>query len=200
MVEVNPHKETLLLGILNVFLPTFDVYSDIGLTAKLYKSTVTLLPGRWLDGLSIYATILLIPFMINYALGWRAWYYGDVIKRKYSQRKKFTWIFALLGCYPQFVVGRIIWLFWTKPKRAEREKKHLERNVMQNEVYTEAVPTSIIMMFLLVAKINSNGNVELIVEKSVLGAVTFFSSWLSASLGLAKSLKVGLIIVIRCRG
>ena len=45
MVEVNPLKETLLLGVLNVGLPTFDVYSDIGLSAKLYKSTVTIPPG-----------------------------------------------------------------------------------------------------------------------------------------------------------
>ena len=37
MGEVNhPIKETLLLGVLNVGLPTADVYSDIGLTYKLY--------------------------------------------------------------------------------------------------------------------------------------------------------------------
>ena len=41
MVEVNPLKETLLLGVLNVGLPTFDVYSDIGLIGNLYTSTVT---------------------------------------------------------------------------------------------------------------------------------------------------------------
>ena len=40
MVEVNPIKETLLLGVLNVGLPTVDVYSDIGLTYKLYTTTV----------------------------------------------------------------------------------------------------------------------------------------------------------------
>ena len=38
MVEVNPLKETLLLGVLNVGLPTFDVYSDIGLTTKLFTA------------------------------------------------------------------------------------------------------------------------------------------------------------------
>lgn len=202
MEVVNPLKETILLGTLNVGLPTVDVYTDIALSARLYSSTVP--HDRYHNGTLIttevsqpvWASSLLIPFIINYMLGWYAWVNTEWKK----ESKKFTWIFAILGCYLQLLASRIIWFFWTKPKRAEREKKHLERNVMQNEVYTEAVPTSIIMMFLLVAKINSNGNVELIVEKSVLGAVTFFSSWLSASLGLAKSLKVGLIIVIRCRG
>ena len=88
MVEVNPLKETLLLGVLNVGLPTFDVYSDLGLTYKLYKSTVTIPPGTRLNSTyytttaltedvshPIYATSLLIVFLINYALGWRAWYY-----------------------------------------------------------------------------------------------------------------------------
>ena len=42
MEEVNPLKESLLLGVLNVGLPTFDVYSDLGLTYKLYKSTLTI--------------------------------------------------------------------------------------------------------------------------------------------------------------
>ena len=44
MVEVNPIKETLLLGVLNVGLPTADVYSDIGLTYKLYTATALRLP------------------------------------------------------------------------------------------------------------------------------------------------------------
>ena len=50
MEIANPLKETFLLGALNVGLPTFDVYSDIGLAAKLYKSTVTIPPGMWVNG------------------------------------------------------------------------------------------------------------------------------------------------------
>ena len=84
MVEVNPLKETLLLGVLNVGLPTFDVYSDIGLSAKLYKSTVTIPPGTRFNDRDalfnggyttttktvnvshpIYASSLLIPFLIR---------------------------------------------------------------------------------------------------------------------------------------
>ena len=41
MEVVNPLKETILLGTLNVGLPTVDVYTDIALSARLYSSTVT---------------------------------------------------------------------------------------------------------------------------------------------------------------
>ena len=119
MEIANPLKETFLLGALNVGLPTFDVYSDIGLAAKLYKSTVTITisPGMWVNGgytttvnvsHPTYATSLLIPFLINYVLGWRAWYYGDLKVQDNNKRRKFTWIFALLGCYPQLVASRLI--------------------------------------------------------------------------------------------
>ena len=73
MEDVNPLKETFLLGTLNVGLPTVDVYSDLALTTKLY-----LYEKRHY----IYATSLLIPFFINYALGWRAWYYSK--NQKYT--------------------------------------------------------------------------------------------------------------------
>ena len=152
MEEVNPLKETILMGTLNVGLPTVDVYKDIALSAWLYSSS-TVTHDPYQNGTLIttevshpvWASSLLIPFIINYMLGWYAWVHTEWNK----ESKKYTWIFAILGCFPQLLASRIILLFWTKPKRAEREKNHLERNVMQNEVYTEAVPTSFIMIFLL---------------------------------------------------
>ena len=212
MEGVNPLKESFLLGVLNVGLPTFDVYSDLGLTAKLYKSTVTT-PIGWVNGTwtettrpedvshPIYALSLLIPFMINYVLGWRAWYYGDVKKSNNNQRRKFTWVFALLGCYPQLVSSRIIYIFRKQPKKALKKKKHLERNVMENEIFTEAVPTTLIMTFLMAVLVVSRDNsfreddtihpdpiAILLANERYL---TFATSALSAGLGLAKCLKVG---------
>ena len=201
MEGVNAFKETFLLGTLNVGLPTFDVYSDIGLTYKLYttKTTSTILvDGFWTEKPTtphpIYASSLLIPFMINYVLGWRAWYYGDV-KNQPGQRKKFTWIFALLGCYPQLVASRIIYLFWKQPKKALQKKKHLERNVMENEVFTEAVPTTLIMTFFMVVLVlDKTEETEIFLGDGVIGSIlfiaTFATSALSAGLGLAKCLKV----------
>ena len=186
MEDVNPLKETFLLGTLNVGLLTVDVYSDLALTTKLYLHE---------KRHYIFATSLLIPFFINYALGWRAWY-------KSKRQKKYTWIFALLASYPQLVACRVIWLFWRRPAKAGREKKHFERNVIENEVFTEAVPSTLIMTFLFVV-FGFNGSpredVEVLFGKSTgpgssygvyLFLVTFSSSALSAGLGLAKCLKV----------
>ena len=186
MEDVNPLKETFLLGTINVGLPTVDVYSDLALTTKLYLHV---------NEHYVYATSLLIPFFINYALGWRAWY-------KSKTEKKYTWIFALLASYPQLVACRVIWLFWRRPAKAKKEKKHFERNVIENEVFTEAVPSTLIMTFLFVV-FGFNGSpredVEILVGKNTgpgisygvyLFLVTFSSSALSAGLGLAKCLKV----------
>ena len=156
MEEVNPLQETFLMGALNVGLPTLDVYSDIALSTRLYSCTVSLIDydgfdqGKYNSSVTappeitinvshpFYATSLFIPVLINYALGWRAWYYGDM--KKPNQSKKFTWIFALLSCYPQLVASRIIYLSWKQPHKASRKKKNLERNITENEVFTEEPP------------------------------------------------------------
>ena len=206
MEEFSPLKETFLLGTLNVGLPTFDVYSDIGLIGNLYTSTVTSVDWTYdndtytktkttTTGHPLYATSLLIPFLINYALGYSAWYYTDMKNPNNDSRRKFTWIFALLGCFPQLVASRIIWNFWKKPKNALRKKRHLERNVMQNEVFTEAVPSSLIMTFLMCVLVLTRTPEETrIVDGDTFGENLFYatlaSTVLSACLGLAKCLKV----------
>ena len=178
MSDVNPIKETFLLGSLNVALPTVDVYSDLALTTKLYD-----------NGHPNWASLLLGPFLVNYTLCWIAWFTTE-------KQKKFTWIAALLGCYPQLVAARIIWLFWTQPKKGVREKKHLERNLMENEIFTEAVPSFLIITFLMVVvRFGRDEGGGFIMGESSAGfylfCVTFATSGLSAGLGLAKCLKVG---------
>merc|ERR1712037_94708 len=135
MVDINPFKEIFLLLLLNILLPTVDVYSDLALVTKLYYND----HPNW-------ASLLLGPFLVNYSLCWIAWFTTE-------KQRKFTWMAALLGCYPQLVAARIIWLFWTEPLKGMREKKHLERNLMEHEIFTEAVPTALIMTFLMVVNI-----------------------------------------------
>jgi hypothetical protein len=78
-----------------------------------------------------------------------------------------------------------------------KEKKHLERNLMMNEIFTEAVPTSLIMTFLMaVVWSGSSKEQRLIIGEYAsdgyyLFFVAFTTSVLSAGLGLAKCLKVG---------
>ena len=172
MAEVNPMKETFLLGSLNVALPTVDVYSDIALATKLYYY-----------GHPKWASLLLGPFLVNYTLAWIAWITTE-------KKKKFTWMAALLGCYPQLVAARIIWLFWTQPVKGVKEKKLFERNLIEKEIFTEAVPTAFIMAILSIVAHNDPILRGLDVGRSNLFYVTFFTSVLSAGLGLAKCLKV----------
>ena len=188
MEAVNPIKETFLLGSLKVALPTIDVYSDVALSAKLY-----------LNNRPNWASLLLGPVLINYALCWFAWWTTD-------KQKKVTWIAALLGCYPQSVAARIIWLFWTQPLNGMKEKKQFERNLMEKEIFTEAVPTSFIMTFLMVFVDVStldcghcrpwSTEASLIIgevgtSSFLLFFVSLATSLLSAGLGLANCLKVG---------
>ena len=182
MSDVNPFKETLLMGSLQVVLPTSDVYTDLALTTKLYVNKHY-----------FWASSLLVPFLANYILSWTAWFNSE-------KQKKFTWIAALLGCYPQLVAARIIWLFWTQPKKGVREKKHLERNLMENEIFTEAVPSALIMTFLMVMNLRNREDRAKQEDDVIIGEagspsyylffVSFSTSVLSAALGLAKSLKV----------
>ena len=199
-LQVTPLKESLLLSFFNLALPTVDVYSDIVLAVKLCSHVSFVHHKRnsiyRVDSYYTYnakdhpkwATSLLIPFLFNYLLSWRAWY----LKEKES--KKYTWIFALLGCYPQLVAGRIIWLLWKRPKEGIREKKHLERNVIENEIFTEAVPSTLIMTFLFVSVLHAryDGEVSDVIfgDNPHLFYATFATSALSAGLGLAKCLKV----------
>ena len=132
MAIVNPIKETFLLGSLNVAFPTVDAYSDILLATNLYH-----------NGHPNWASPLLGLSLVNYTLAWFAWFTT-------KKQRKFSWIDALLGCYPQLVAARIIWLIWTQPVKGVREKKHFKRNLIENEIFTEAVPTALIMTCLMI--------------------------------------------------
>ena len=79
------------------------------------------------------------------------------------------------------------------------KKKHLERNVMENEVFTEAVPSTLIMTFLMCVLVLSESlDAQLLVGEDhgygkTLFYFTFATSALSAGLGLAKCLKVSTV-------
>ena len=93
----------LTVLVLNIFLPTLDTYTDISLVTKLYNGA----EGRewnretleWEDGdivpHPIYASLLLVPFLLNYVACWYTFY-------REARYKKYTFIFPLLNLYPQF--------------------------------------------------------------------------------------------------
>ena len=71
-----------------------------------------------------------------------------------------------------------------------RQKRHLERNLMENEVFTEAVPSALATTVLFVITSLTNPYRSLITEDDSMFLVTFVTSVLSAGLGLAKCLLV----------
>jgi len=207
-------KEILILLLLNVILPSVDVYSDVGLILKFYVKGSRFNPycnqvyWRLKERFNCYdnlptsnvsyilhhnwGTMMLLPFLLNYLICWYVWAITD-------KRKTVTWVAALLSFYPQYVACKIIYqIWWVDPKRGLKKKRHLERDVIQLEVFYESVPSTLVMTYLLV---RANGRVEgaeLIFNKdnmgsfdSVLFLVGFSSSVITSSLGLAKNLKVG---------
>ena len=50
------------IATLNIGLPKHDIYNHLALLTKLFINTLT-----------IWATSILVPFLFDYVLGWRAW-------------------------------------------------------------------------------------------------------------------------------
>ena len=214
-------KETVLLAVLNIALPSLDIYSDLAVILnfyiggsqrnmfcdQMYNGTGW---GQYQERFKCYydesvpssnmkytthfgwGTLMLVPFLLNYLICWYVWATTD-------KRKAFTWAAPLLCLYPQCVALKIIWQVWTDPKRGLQERKNLERNLVQTEVFFEAVPSTLIMTYLMARALGSETEgSEIIVNwrnlespDSLLFFLAFTTSVITSSLGLAKNLKLG---------
>ena len=203
-------KESVILSLLNIALPSVDVGSDIALLIKFYvgsRSNPYFHEEYKYDGYSYYndsiinltntshytwGTMMLVPFMLNYLLCWYVWATTD-------KKKAFTWVPALLSFYPQYVALKIIYqIWWGDSKKGLQKKRHLERDLIQLETFTEAVPSTLVMTVLMARALDDADGAEIIFNPvnlesfdSVLFFVGFSSSIITSSLGLAKNLKVG---------
>ena len=219
-------KETVLIGTLNIVLPTADVYSDGALVYTLYRGNpyhpncniwdtvpnpilnktfdVLTINKTCVDGIPeeqleydhhlTWATLLLIPFMLNYMASWYAWYQMD-------KRKQFTWLACLVGLYPQLRAVNIIRELWRDPKRGLSKKKKFERDLSEKEVFLEAVPTTFILTYIagrLQTSISlDRRNIRAGVYLNIgLFVSTLFTSIITASLGMSKALKVGVCKIL----
>ena len=199
--------------ILGIGLPTADVVTDLNFIIELYFFTPSkfsshekkfdqqcildrcledCVPCEW--GHPNFATALLLPFLLNYILAWLAWV-------RLEKNKLRTLLCPVLNLYPQYRAGRVVKLFWTKPAEGDKEKKLFERELHLTEVFVESVPTVLILTYFL----ETNYKHEVLYSTSgwwigktlwertkiVRFYTTFSISVISASLGLAKCLKVG---------
>ena len=116
-------KETILITILNVLLPSVDIFTDLGSVIKLYIGIKTHPDcDEWINELSTYgnswtvakencienssaegiiyvsqagwATALFVPFLVNYVTTWIVWWSVD-------KKKTISWVAPLLSVYPQ---------------------------------------------------------------------------------------------------
>ena len=123
-------KETIFVAILNVLLPSVDIFTDLGSVIKLYIGT----RNRGAEGIYYishpgWATALLVPFLINYLTTWIVWWSVD-------KRKTVSWIAPLFSVYPQVRAVNFGWYIYSSfpflgtspegsvPYLDKRQKRH----------------------------------------------------------------------------
>jgi len=171
-------KEIILLVVLNVLLPTVDVYSDLALIIKFLA-----------NGHYKWACILLVPFLLNYIFAWILWWRLD-------KNKWISWVAVILGCYPQCFAINVVRIMWTDFERGLAKKKKLDREISEYEVFLESVFTVLGMTYIFVKSNYSRRDRQLVMGKfgstdEILFFVAYATSILTASLGLSKCLKIG---------
>ena len=169
----------------------------------------------------VWASLMLIPFLTTYLTTWIAWYRID-------KRKHLTWIACVFNLYPQFKAANVIYHLWRNPRKGLAKKRKFERELSEMEVFLEAVPVTYILTYQLMTttvfavnesqwKDSEMGGraVRMIFGPDWLGSfpktwlppndmlfflVTYGTSMISASLGMAKALKVGPCRVLGDKG
>ena len=133
--------EVMPLVILNIGLPTGDVFSDILTITTLYQS-----------GHLYFATTLLTPFLLNVVFTTFSWWRIDS-----NKEKKWTWILLLFQLWPQYRAMKIIFKIFKGDQSYVDDKNTLERDVSILEPFLESVPTVWITTVIL-AKQSESGN------------------------------------------
>ena len=92
--------QLLQLGVLSVFLPTYDSYMD------LYISGVAILNGHYKWGCAMLA-----PVLLNLAFTTHAWWRMDS-----KSEKKWTWLLLLTLSWPQWRACKVIYTLIVRGK------------------------------------------------------------------------------------
>ena len=176
------NKQKLLqvmpLIVLDIGLPTSDVFSDIIGIITLYQA-----------GLAPYATRLLMPLILNVVFTTFAWWRMDS-----PQEKRFTWALLLMQLWPQYRAVKIILKILKEDQTYIEDKFILERDVSILEPFIESVPTVWIIVMLLLDVFNRKGQAAIAGEREEDYNKVFIQlalSFISSSIGIAKFLKVG---------
>ena len=176
-------QEVFLVVFFHIILPTADTVSDLRLIIIFFA-----------EGQSGWAGLLLLPFLVNYLTTLHSWWRYDRGHRRY------TWPASLLGCYPQLVAARVLYWICKDEERGLEEKRRMERDLAELEPVLEAMPTVAVLTFL--GNRATAAEWHLIIgdignqKDRYLFLVTYALSVISACLGLAKCLKVGVVRIL----
>ena len=180
--------------ILDVALPSLDVYSDISLIIGWLRW------NPWGSREYNYGLMMIVPVLLQILSSIYKWYQIDDPKTK-----KWSWILVIFQCWPQFRSLKVVRLLYKNDSRAEEEKKKMMRDVLSTEPYLEAWPsvmitTGIWMGELIRFRRNEN---DVFGELGSIKMGFYFSysiSILTASLGLTKLLLVGPCPILSDKG
>lgn len=152
------------------------------------------------------ATVLLVPFLLNYIVSFYTFF------RLTPNRKKYIFIFPLLNLYPQYEAAKLIYSIYRDPVKGKKEKKDYDQNIGLHEVFLESVPTALIITVIAVKVADNNNDSDslslgqiifddgLFIDGYTEFFITFSLSVISACVGLAKCLKNGVARTIGAGG
>ena len=124
----------LMLIILNILLPSCDVYFDIALA---WKAASNYHPK--------FAGALIAPVLLNMVFTFFTWF-----KVEDGANKKWSWILVLLQCWPQYMAVKIIVQIATGQEEWKKNKESLQRDVSSLEPYLESTPQVLIQTTILI--------------------------------------------------
>ena len=120
-------KVASLLVVFNIFLPSFNTYSDIAFSYSLISGTYEPYKAHRLMGKvtkhPIYGSVMLIPIILVTLFTIPHWF-----RREKSMLKRVLTFPMLIGqLWPQWQVVKILWLMIKKAVHGRMKKKSLKK-------------------------------------------------------------------------
>eukprot|EP00092_Neocalanus_flemingeri_P007382 GFUD01007970.1.p1 GENE.GFUD01007970.1~~GFUD01007970.1.p1 ORF type:complete len:198 (+),score=34.70 GFUD01007970.1:129-722(+) len=136
----------VILVLLSVLMPSWDVYSDWGVTIQLF-----------IYGDPLYAISMMVPQLSNILFTFFIWR-----KLEKKEAKRWSWILVITQCWPQFFAVRIAWMILKGNKAWRKEKKTFDSHIGTLEPYTESLPSVLILTAVWVTetKIKDDNNFQ----------------------------------------
>jgi len=201
--EAMSRKEAIFYGFFNVFLPTFDVGTDLWLAIKFLKGLKCKSVFGEYDP-AVYGGVSLIFPSLSFIFVARHWWQLEKPNRRNRLKTSF---FLLAQLWPQYRFYKLIRKGTNKnhPKHKEwrDDETVLQENIMGVEPFIESVPQCFWNLYLwTVTSCIGPGRFigwrskETSVFDGVMSTVGFITSVLSASYGLTNFLRVGPLKII----